>query len=292
MIPRLRLLAVDAFRSLLTRKASALLLVILFGLLTAVSCSLQVRGESVVNGRVLPIDQETRAGLGVGIAFAGVHFLGLMLVLFVIIPALIAEIDRGLAAWVLVKPIRRETFVLGRLLGGFAFLLAFSAFVVVGLEILLGRYGGRLEAGALVGWLVLAALLASYLAWGLFFSLHFGAGFGGIIVLLLAAFGAVLDADPLTRTLLWRRAGESAGIIDVIVASIFGTADPPLVARVLYGLLYFVVPGSGNIHDLAVASTFGRALPIPEDALSLAVGCAGVPIALLLSLRALKAREF
>ncbi len=293
MRPALRLLAVDALRTLLTRRASALLLVLLFGLLTAVSCSLQLAGESVVNGQVVPIDNETRSGLAVGVAYGGVHFLGLLLVLFVIVPAITGEMESGVASWIFVKPIGRETYLIARMLGGLLFLAAFSAFVVAGLEVLLLKYSGRFEARAILGWVTLLILLASYLGWGVLLSLHLGAGFGGLLVLLLAGLGAAVNLDPLTRILLWGGgSGAPAGILDAFLAPLFGAEGPPFLARAVYAALYFVLPGAGNVHDLAVGATFGRGLPIQGDAISLAIPVAGIPLALLLSLWLLKKREF
>lgn len=289
---RIAILAGDTFRTLVSRRANVAIAVLLFGLLTVASCSLQMTGTTVVNGQVLPIGPEERIGIAVGTTFAGLHFFGALLVIFILVPALSSEIESGLAAWVLVKPIRRETYLIGRLLGAFLFLAAFLAVGLVGLEVLLVRYAGGPRPEALLGWAALALLAAAYLAWGVLFALHFGSGLGGLALFLLALSGAVIDFDPLTRYFLSPAEGApQGGFLDALFFALRHGEGPPAAARVLYGALYAIFPGTGNVHDLAVALATGRPLGISMDHVSLPIVAVGVPVALLVARRALARRE-
>src|SRR5262245_18988897 len=127
---RVRLLAADTLRALLSRRANIVLIDILFGLLTVASCSLQVTGETMINGQSIPIGADDRLRYAVGATFGGVHFFGALLVLFLIVPAVTGEIESGMASWILIKPIPRATYLFGRLLGAFLFLAAFAALAV------------------------------------------------------------------------------------------------------------------------------------------------------------------
>ncbi len=286
------LLAGDTFRSLVSRRANVAMAVLLFGLLTVASCSLQLSGETVVNGQVVPIGPEERVGLAVGTTFGGLHFFGALLALFLLVPSLSGEVESGLAGWILVKPIRRETFLLGRLLGALLFLAAFLALGLVGLEVLLARYAGGMRAAPLLGWGILALLSAAYLAWGFLFALHLGSGLGGLTLLLLALAGAVVDFDVITRYFLSAPADAPAGgLLDALVFALRHGEGPPTAARAVYGVLYAVLPGTGNVHDLAVAVATGRALSIATDHVSLPVVVAGIPIAIVAARRALTRRE-
>lgn len=287
-----RLLAADAFRALVSRRTSLVLAILALALLTAMSCSLQITGQTVVNGRVSPVGDEARLSLAIGTAFAGIHCIGVLVVLFLVVPAIVGEIDSGLAAWVLVKPLSRRTYLVGRLVGGAAFLAAFSAVLALGLEILLLKYRGGVSPRLVLGWAVLVVLLAAYLAWGVLFAIHLGPGPGGILLLLLAGAGAFVDADGLTRTFLGVGAGEGPrGILEVFLVPAFGGGSPPLAARAAYGVAYVALPGTGNVHDLAMAAAGGGRLALPLDLLSAGIMLAGLPIAAALAVRALERRE-
>ncbi len=287
------LLVGDTFRSLVTRRANVAVAVLLFGLLTVASCSLQVSGETVVNGQVVPIGPEERVGLAVGTTFGGLHFFGALLAIFLLVPALSGEVESGLAGWILVKPIRRETYLLGRLLGALLFLAAFLALGLVGLEVLLARYAGGARAAPLLGWGILALLAAAYLAWGFLFALHLGSGLGGLALLLFALAGAVIDFDLITRYFLAAAAdAPGGGFLDGLLFALRPGEGPPAAARAVYGVLYAILPGTGNVHALAVAVATGRSLPIATDHVSLPIVVAGIPIAILAARRALARREF
>lgn len=292
MTGRLPLLAKETFRALLARRTNIALAVLLFGLLTVASCSLQVSGQTMVNGEVVPIGSQERLGLAVGTTFGGLHFFGALLVLFLLVPAVTGEIDTGLAAWVLVKPIPRSTYLMGRVLGAFLFLAVFAALTVIGLEVLLVRYAGGPRLSALTGGGVLVLLLGAYLVWGVLFTFHLGAGPGGIAIVILALSGTVVDFDPLTRVFL-RSGGEpeGAGFLDTLFMAMQHGEGPPAAARAVYAVLYALLPGTGNLHDLAVAVATERSLSIATDLISLGVVVAGLPVALFAARRALERRE-
>jgi hypothetical protein len=286
------LLAADTVRTLFARRTTALLLVLIFALLTVVSCSLQVTGETVVNGAPVPFGDEARQRLAVTTAFGGAHALGVLLIVLLLLPSLAGEIDGRLAIWIVTKPIARSVYLRGRLLGGVAFLAAVTGFVVLGLEVLLAKYAGALAPRVALGWGILLALLIGYLVWGMLFSLHLGAGIGGIALLVLAASGAIVDTDALTALLLRSTGDEpSGGILGVLLRSFLGGGEPPLAVRIAYGVLYALLPGTGNVHDIAVAYALGVEVPFASDLFSLVVLAVGLPIGILLASRSLARRD-
>lgn len=288
----IRILAADTVRTLFVRRTTVLLLMLIFALLTVVSCSLQLTGQTVVNGQASPFGDDARHRMAVAAAFGGAHALGVLLILFLLLPGFVGEIDSGLATWIVTKPLPRRTLLHGRLLGGLAFLAATTGFVVLGLEILLARYSGSIAPRAVLGWGILLLLLAGYMVWGILLALRLGAGFGGIALLLLAACGAVVDTDALTRLFLYPGGdGQPAGLLSVLLQSFFRGAEPPVVARLLYGASYVLLPGTGNVHDVAIAVALGTGIPIASDLVSVAILLAGLPLGLFLASRTLARRE-
>lgn len=286
----LRILARDTLRTLLRRRANAILLVFLFCLLIAVSCSLKVTGGSVVGGQVVPIDEEARLGLAIGTAFGGAHFIGFLTILFVVLPALAGEIESGLASWILVRPVSRSRFLLGRALGAFAFAVLPVAIVALGLEVLLARHLGRIPWGPIAGALALALLFAVYLSWGLFLALRVGGGSAAILVVLCALASIAVHADVLTRWFLLG-GSESPSFVGMLLTRFFGWETPPAALRFAYGAVYALLPATANLHDLAVAASLSKGLALGLDYASCALAVASIPVALHLARRSLERRD-
>jgi hypothetical protein len=287
------LLARDTFSTLVRRRTNIVLLLIAFWLLIMVSCSLRVTGMTIVDGQAVPVDDAERLKLAIGSAFAGIHFLGFLSVLFVLAPAIFGELESGLAAWTWTKPVTRASWICGRALGAFLFVVALSGLVVAGLELLLSRHAGSTLAAPIVGWLVLLVLFAAYIAIVVAIGVHIGGNMASLVLLLLALLGVFVDVDALTRRFLLGGAGAAAapGFFDMLLAPLFGGGQAPLLGRVLYGAAYILVPGTGNVHDIAVAKALSSTVPVPLDWISLAIAVAAVPASLAVAARRLARRE-
>lgn len=287
-----RLLAADLLRTLLRRRANALLLLLLFWLLIVVSCSLKVTGGSVVQGHAIPIDETARVRLAIGSALGGAHFIGLLVVVFVALPAAVGETEGGLSSWVLVKNVSRGRYLVARFAGAALFIAAIVAVVALGLEVLLARHLGGIQWAPLAGALVLLLLLVAYLAWGMFLAFAAGSGSAAIMVFLLSLASVVVHSDPLTRYFLGG-SGPAAEptFVDAIVASLIGADGPSLLMRIVYGALYFLTPGAKNLHDFAAAISVGETLALPLDYVTCAIAAASAPLALLFACRLFERKE-
>ncbi|MFN0151775.1 MAG: hypothetical protein ACKVU1_13835 [bacterium] len=287
-----RRLAIDLLRTLFRRRANALLLFLLFWLLIVVSCSLKVTGGSVVQGHAIPIDETARISLAIGSAFGGAHFIGLLVVIFVALPAVVGEVESGLASWVLVKNVSRGRYLVSRFIGAAVFVVAIVAIVLSGLEVLLARHIGAIQFGPIAGACVMAVLLVAYLAWGVLLAFVVGSGSAAIIVFLLSLASVVVHSDSLTRYFLAAGGSESApSFVDAIVGTLLGGATPSPVLRVVYGALYFLTPATKNLHDLASALALGETLPLGIDYVTCAIAAASAPLALVFACRALDRKE-
>jgi len=288
----IRLLAADLLRTLFRRRANALLLFLLFWLLIVVSCSLKVSGGSVVDGQAIPIDETARIRLAIASAFGGAHFIGLLVVVFVALPAAVGEAESGLASWALVKAVSRRHYLVSRFLGAAVFLASIVAIVLAGLEVLLARHLGVVQFAPIGGAFVLLSLLVAYLAWGILLAFVVGSGSAAIIVFLLSLASVVVHSDPLTRY-FFGSVDPSAvpSFVDAIVAGLIGGEGPSLLLRIVYGTVYFLTPGAKNLHDLATAIAMGDSVALDIDYVSCAIAIATAPIALAFACRVFERKE-
>lgn len=241
-----RIVAGHALAEALRRKVFLVVLVLslAFGGLYAWGVSEVFEDVDGFSAEATLLDAESLAGATLlGLAMFGTLFLGTLLAVFLTIGAVRGDAERGLLQPVLVRPVRRADYLLGRFAAAALVASSYAALTWLGAVLITGLISGwwpdrvllpALELAAAVALLALVSLLGSVVlgatANGIAVLMLYGAG---LLAGLLGQIGEALDASKLTtiadtaswalpfealyRDALGQLVAEQGGLTDAVI---------------------------------------------------------------------------
>lgn len=205
-----RIVAAHALRESLRRRVFGvvLLLTLGFGALYAWGVNELFSGIDEIGGNAF-LDAETLAGATIlGLAMFGTLFLGVVLAVFLTLNAVRGDAERGLLQPVVVRPLGRGAYLLGRWAAAAAVSASYVVVVFLGGVLLTALVGGYTPDRIVVPALELAGAVAIVSAIALLGSIALGTtanGIGvlmvfgaGLLVGLLGSIGDALNSDTLS----------------------------------------------------------------------------------------------
>jgi len=276
------LVARQAVRESLRRRVFAVVLglTLLFGGLYWWGCSALFQDVSDFGQNDVGLDATSLAGATIlGMAMFGTLFLGVVLAVFLTLGAARGDAERGLLQPLIVRPLGRSHYLLGRFLAAAGVSMAYVAVCFAGAVVITGVEGGwwptnvagaglRLVAAVLVmcAMSVLGSVFLSSNANGIAVLMIFGAG---LLAGLLGSIGDALESHTLQRiadTASWILPFEGLyrDALRMLVADVQGVAGAIVQLGPLGGshdagplLLPFAVLYAGAVLA-AAAAAFGR----------------------------------
>ena len=191
-------IAAYALREGLRRRVFAVVLglTLLSGGLYALGCAFAFEDVASFSGLGTPVDARALTGATVlGLAMFATLFLGSVLAGFLVLAAVRGDAERGLLQPLVVRPVGRDSVLLGRLLGAVAISAPYTFLVYSGAVLVTGLIGGWWPQDFLVPGLELAGGVVIVAALGLFGSVYLTPIANGIAVFMI--FGAGLVAGLL-----------------------------------------------------------------------------------------------
>jgi ABC-type transport system involved in multi-copper enzyme maturation permease subunit len=192
------LIAANALRESLRRRVLAVVvgLTVLFGVLYAFGCHELFRDVDQFGDDPNGLDPTTLAGATIlGLAMFGTLFLGAVLAVFLTLGAVRGDAERGLLQPLVVRPLGRGAYLVGRWAAAATVSAAYVAVVFCTAVVVTGLIGGWWPDRVVVPALELAAAVAVIAALALLGSVFLSATANGIAVLMV--FGAGLLAGLL-----------------------------------------------------------------------------------------------
>jgi Cu-processing system permease protein len=191
-------IAAQAIRESLRRRVFAVVvaLTVAFGGLYAWGADELFEDVSGFAGNDVGVDARTLAGATLlGLSMFGTLFLGAVLAVFLTLGAVRGDAETGLLQPLIVRPLGRRQYLLGRLLAAGVVAAVYVVLVYAGAVVVTGAIGGWWPAHPLGSGLRLAAAVVVVAAISLLGSVFLGSTANGIAVLMV--FGAGLLAGLL-----------------------------------------------------------------------------------------------